>query len=105
MIIDDKILGPYRILIDENNFQLQKRWIDRGGKTQYRTEGYFSTLKNALKKIAYNIQRKGNKQYTLIEYIEALTDINKKLLFHLEAVVASNFIEYKERKYKSKTKK
>jgi hypothetical protein len=67
MIIEDKLLEPYRIYIDERNFTVQRRGKSKKGEETFTNEGYFSKVENALWRIS-TLKRSSNKTVDLNGY-------------------------------------
>lgn len=77
--ITDPQLDPYMIQIDDNNYAVVKNvTAGKSGKVYPQTLGFYSSLSNALNKIAKDDV--SNKDYTSVkEYVEEFRQIEQRL--------------------------
>jgi hypothetical protein len=67
--IEDPALGDYKIIIDEDSFNLV---INDPSTQKEKTIGYFTNLNNALRKVVKNQTIEKKPTYTIKEYISEL---------------------------------
>ena len=67
--IEDPALGDYKIIIDEDSFNLV---ITDPSTQKEKTIGYFTNLNNALRKVVKNQTIEKKPTYTIKEYISEL---------------------------------
>lgn len=70
--IKDKVIAPYEVWIDEDQFTL----LDT---TNNKTVGYFNTLDSAIKRVSRLSLANSKKDYTLAGFIESFNNIKNQL--------------------------
>lgn len=98
MIIEDKLIYPYRINIDKYNVNLEKH-VPATDKTQerYDNKGCFSTIDGALRKITRLKQAKAQVTINLEQYARGIRMETEKYETILKSLNLVNISEIKRR--------
>lgn len=76
ILIDDPVLGVYKIRIDEYSYNI----VEKGNFSKEVPISYHTSLGSALNKISKLLLNKKKKIYTVLEYLKEYEKINQQII-------------------------
>ena len=85
-IIQDELISPFSILMDEDNYSVVKftNAVRSDGRAVKTTHGYFHTLGGAIRKITRLKSLERDDEVTLSEYVNRIEDIGNRIMDRLK---------------------